>query len=90
MSRPHIGGVGGGEQNEAGHVIVVIEQDMGFDAAFDFLETGPGKQTQAQRNRGGVQGQQFVFEPKRRRPGAEQLLLSKPMERGPEQLFKQS
>src|SRR5674476_1594149 len=48
-------------------------------------ELGPGEEVQAQRDRGGVQRQQVVFEPELGLAGAHALLASEAVQRGVEQ-----
>src|SRR5262249_33428933 len=80
---------GTGELNEAGHVVVVIQKDMSLNATFVFFKLRPGEQRKTQRNRGRIQGQQFVFEAKRFGAWSEHGLAAKALECFPKQLLKQ-
>ena len=53
---------GFGDQHVARQVIVVVQQDVGLDAAFGSAKLGPREHRQAQRNRGRVQREQLVLE----------------------------
>jgi hypothetical protein len=81
--------LGLGDQNLAWQVIVMIEQNMSFNAAFDGFELGPWKQAQTQRNRRGVQRQQLIFESKATLAAAQRLSTAKSVQCCPEKIFKQ-
>ena len=49
------------DQHVGGQVIVVVQQDVGFDAAFGAAKLRPGKQAEAQTDGGGIERQQFVL-----------------------------
>src|SRR6185436_3510818 len=89
MGHLHIRMFGLRDQNVSWQVIVVIEQHMSFDSAFNGFEVRPRKQTQAQRNRRRVQRQQFVLEAKTMLACDQQLRAAKSIQRGPEEFFKQ-
>jgi hypothetical protein len=88
-SDPNISGFGIRQHDKAGHVIVMVEQNMRLDAPFALLKAGPGEQVQTQRNCCGVERQQFVFESKTLRARPQQLLLAKPVQCRPEQILEQ-
>jgi hypothetical protein len=50
-----IAAFGFGEQHVGGQVVVMVEQDVSFDAAFGAAELGPGEQSEAQRDGGRIQ-----------------------------------
>jgi len=59
----HIATARFGDQDVAGHVIVVIEQNMSLHAPFRSAELRPGEELQAKADGRGVEREQFVFEP---------------------------
>ena len=65
---------GFGEQDIGGQVVVMIQQDVGLDATLSAAEPGPRKQTQAERDGGGVQAEEFVLEAKLVLAGAQGML----------------
>jgi hypothetical protein len=50
-----IAAFGFGKQHVGGEIIVMVEQDVSFDAAFGAAELGPGEQSEAQRDGGRIQ-----------------------------------
>jgi len=81
--------LGLGEEHVSREVIVVIEQDVSFDAALGASELSPRKHRKAQRDGGRVQRQQLVLEAEFVFAGAQALLLAEARQRGPEQFFEQ-
>ena len=85
----HVAAFGFGEQHVGGQVVVMVEQDVGLDAALGAAELGPRKHRQAQRDGGRVQRQKFVLEAELVLSAAERLLLAEPGRSGPEQFLEQ-
>lgn len=54
-------GFGRSDADEGGHVVIVVQQDMGLDSAFGPSKTRPREHVQAQGYDRGVQGKQLVF-----------------------------
>jgi len=76
-------------QNEGGHVVVVVQEDMGFDAALGAPELRPWKQAQTQGHRGRIQREQFILEPELVLARAKPSLVAKPLHKRPEQFLEQ-
>lgn len=55
---------GGGDVDEAGEIVVVIEEDVDLDAALGSSELGPLEEAEAEGDGGGVEGMERVFEAK--------------------------
>src|SRR5262245_62314181 len=81
---------GASHMNETRHVVVMVQDQVDFDAAFHLFELRPWKQRKAQRNGGRVQRQQLVFETKRFCARTKHRLVTKSIECFPEQLFEQT
>src|SRR5277367_6018547 len=77
--------LGLGEEHVSRQVVIVIEQDVSFDAALGAAELRPRKHRQAQRDGSGIQRKQLVLEAEFVFAGTEPLLLAKALQRGPEQ-----
>ena len=76
------------DQHVGGHVIVVVQQDLGLDATFGATKRGPGKQAEAQTDDGGIKRQQFVLKPERVCARAEMALGTESVRHRPEQVFE--
>jgi hypothetical protein len=85
----HVAPLGFGEQHVGGQVVVMIQQDVGFDASLGAAEFGPRKYLQAQRDGSRVQRQEFVLEAELMLFAAEHLLVAKPDRSGPEQFLEE-
>src|SRR5690606_29724644 len=81
--------LGFGDQHVGGQVVVMVQQDVGLDAAFGAAKRGPGKQAQAQRDGGRVQRQKLVVEAELVPSTAEHLLLAEARQSGPEEFLEQ-
>ena len=76
------------DQHVGGQVIVVVQQDVGLDAALGAAERGPGKQTEAQTDGGRIERQQFVLETERVCARAELAPGPEPVCHRPEQVLE--
>ncbi len=52
-----------GNGNKGGQIAVMVEQGVDLDPGLGLSEPGPGKEAQAEADRGRVQGEELVFEP---------------------------
>ena len=78
-----------GEQDIGGHVIVVVQQHVHFDAALGAAKASPRKQRQAQGDGRRVQAQQLVLEAELRLALTDSLPAAQAIGQVPEQILEQ-
>ena len=81
--------VGLDDQDIGRHVVIMVQKDIGFNAALGQPEFGPGKKRQTKADGGGVRAEKLVSKTKLMFTCAEDTLTSKTLHRQPEYRFKQ-
>lgn len=76
-------------QDEGRHVVIVVQQDMRFDAALGAPEPRPGEQAQAQGYGGRIQRQEFVLEPELVLARTQLPVRAEALHESPEQVLEQ-
>jgi hypothetical protein len=51
----------GSDMDEAGQVVAVVEEDIDLDPSLGASELGPGKEVEAERDDGGIEGEKQIF-----------------------------
>ena len=77
------------DEHVARQVIVVIQQNVGLDAALGSAKLGPWEQLQAQRNGGRIEGKQLVLETELLLALPQSLFVAEAVQSGVEQILVQ-
>lgn len=80
---------GGGDVDELGHVVAVVEEDIDLHSALGAAEFGPGEELKAEGDDGGVEGEELVFEAEAVFVVAEAAVVLEVFEGGPEEFLEE-
>ena len=80
---------GFGYQDKGRHIVIVVQEDVRFDAAFGTPELRPGKQAQTQRYGGRVQREKLVLEAEFVLARPQLSLVTESLKKTPEEVFEQ-